>query len=47
MSVDDLTKWAHEISAYALAVLPQGNARQEFSALVQRSLTLGLKIALP
>ena len=36
-----------KISAYALAVLPQGNARQEFSALVQRSLTLGLKIALP
>lgn len=36
-----------KISAYALAVLPQGNAQQEFSALVQRSLTLGLKIALP
>lgn len=36
-----------KISAYALAILPQGNARQEFSALVQRSLTLGLKIALP
>ncbi|BCB26064.1 hypothetical protein SKTS_09500 [Sulfurimicrobium lacus] len=36
-----------EISAFALAVLPQGDARQEFSALLQRSVTLGLKIALP
>lgn len=35
------------LSLYALAVLPEGNARQEFSALLQRSLTLGLKIALP
>ena len=35
------------ISAYLLAVLPQGDARQEFSALTRRSLTLGLKIALP
>lgn len=35
------------ISAYLLAVLPQGDARQELSALTQRSLTLGLKIALP
>lgn len=35
------------LGAYLLAVLPQGNARQEFSALFQRSLTLGLKIALP
>ena len=35
------------ISAYLLAVAPQGNARQEFSALLQRSVTLGLKIALP
>ena len=36
-----------KISAYLLAVLPQGGARQEFSALLQRSVTLGLKIALP
>ena len=36
-----------QLSAYALAVLPQGDARQEFSALLRRSLTLGLKIALP
>lgn len=35
------------LGAYLLAVLPQGNARQEFSSLFQRSLTLGLKIALP
>lgn len=37
----------HRMSAYALAVLPIGNARQEFSALFQNSVTLGLKIALP
>ncbi len=36
-----------KISAFLLAVLPQGNARQEFSSLLQRSVTLGLKIALP
>lgn len=36
-----------KISAYALAVMPRGNARQEFSALLRRSVTLGLKIALP
>ena len=35
------------ISAYLLALAPQGNARQEFSALLQRSVTLGFKIALP
>jgi len=35
------------ISAFLLAVLPQGNARQEFSALSRSSITLGLKIALP
>ena len=35
------------VSIYALAVLPVGNARQEFSALFTRSLTAGLKIALP
>lgn len=35
------------LSIYALAILPQGNARQEFSALFTRSVTAGLKIALP
>jgi len=35
------------ISAYLLAVLPQGGARQEFSTLFERRITLGLKIALP
>ena len=38
---------AGQLSAYLLAVLPQGNARQEFSALFQRSVTVGLKFALP
>ena len=37
----------NRISAFLLAVLPQGSARQEFSTLSQRSITLGLKIALP
>lgn len=41
------TALSSKISAYLLAVLPQGNARQEFSALLQRSVTLGVKIALP
>ncbi|MBI5625809.1 MAG: hypothetical protein HY935_01190 [Nitrosomonadales bacterium] len=35
------------IIVYALAVLPVGDARQEFSALFQRSVTAGLKIAIP
>lgn len=35
------------LSAYGLAVWAPGNARQEFSALLRHSLTLGLKIALP
>jgi hypothetical protein len=35
------------VSIFALAVLPVGNARQEFSALFTRSVTAGLKIALP
>lgn len=59
MATHNLTDGGNEIAAYGetvltnatsaflLAVLPQGNARQEFSALFQRSLTLGLKIALP
>ena len=37
----------HRMTAYLLAVLPQGNARQEFSSLFRDSITLGLKIALP
>lgn len=37
----------NRIIAFLLAVLPQGSARQELSALTQRSITLGLKIALP
>ena len=35
------------VSLFALAVLPVGNARQEFSALYTRSVTAGVKIALP
>lgn len=41
------TVLSQKVSAYGLVVLPQGNAHQEFSALLRRSLTLGLKIALP
>ncbi len=35
------------ISIFVLAVLPVGNARQEFSSLVARSVTTGVKVALP
>jgi len=35
------------LSVYALAVLPIGNARQETSVLFTRSVTAGVKIALP
>lgn len=35
------------LSIYALAVLPQGGARQEAGMLFTRSITAGLKIALP
>ncbi len=35
------------MSAFALAVLPRGDVRQEFSALFSRMLTLGIRIALP
>ncbi|MBU1424010.1 MAG: hypothetical protein KKH12_03555 [Gammaproteobacteria bacterium] len=35
------------LSIYALLVQPVGNARQEFSALFRRSVTAGVKIALP
>lgn len=41
------TVLASRLSVYALVILPQGNARQEFSSLYARSLTAGLKIALP
>lgn len=41
------TTLASHLSLFLLAVLPQGNARQEFSALFQRSVTAGLKVALP
>jgi len=36
-----------QLSAYLSAVLPLGNARQEFSSLFQYTATLGLKLALP
>jgi hypothetical protein len=35
------------LSIYGLALLPVGNARQEFSMLFARSITVGLKVALP
>jgi hypothetical protein len=35
------------LSIYALVVLPVGNARQESSVLFTRSVTAGVKIALP
>lgn len=41
------TLLAGQLSAYVLAVLPLGDARQEFSSLFRRSVTAGLKIALP
>lgn len=41
------TTLATHLSIYVLAVLPVGTARQEFPALFTRSVTAGLKIALP
>ena len=41
------TTVSKRISAFALGVVNGGNARQEFSALSARSVTLGLKAALP
>ncbi len=41
------TVLARKVIAYLLALLPLGNARQEFSSLLKYSATLGLKIALP
>lgn len=35
------------ISAYTLALLPLGNAQQEFSSLLGRMVTVGAKLALP
>jgi hypothetical protein len=35
------------LSVFALAVVPVGNARQESSVLFNRSVTAGVKIALP
>ncbi|BBJ00695.1 hypothetical protein FGKAn22_23870 [Ferrigenium kumadai] len=35
------------VTAFALAILPMDGARQEFSSLLRRSVTAGLKIALP
>ena len=35
------------MSAFALAVLPQGGVRQEFSALTTGMLTIGIRVALP
>lgn len=35
------------VTAFALAILPIGSARQEFSSLFRRSVTAGVKIALP
>ena len=37
----------NKISAFALAAVPQGGSKQEFSSLINYSVTLGLKIALP
>jgi hypothetical protein len=35
------------LSAFAIGVWNNGNARQEFSSLMSRNITLGLKVALP
>ncbi len=37
----------NRLSAFAIGTVHVGNARQEFSALTESSLTLGLKVALP
>ena len=38
---------SNRFTAFAMAAVPLGNARQEFSTLFENSVTLGLKIALP
>ena len=37
----------NHVTAFALGTLPIGNSRQEFSSLFRRSITAGLKLALP
>ena len=39
--------FSQHISGFAVAVLPLGNAWQEFSSLFDRSITMGVKVALP
>lgn len=41
------TSLNNRLSVFALGVVNGGNSRQEFSALIMRSLTLGVKVALP
>ena len=38
---------SNKVTAFAMASVPEGGAKQEFSVLIDYSLTLGLKIALP
>ncbi len=49
---DELSAYAEtvlsrHVTAFLTAVLPHGDARQEFSSLYRNSITLGLKFALP
>ena len=49
---DELSAYAEtvlsrHVTAFLTAVLPRGDARQEFSSLYRNSVTLGLKFALP
>ncbi len=51
-SGDELSAYAEtvlsrHVTAFVTAVLPHGNAQQEFSSLYRNSVTLGLKFALP
>ncbi len=41
------TVLSRHVTAFLTAVLPHGDARQEFSSLYRNSITLGLKFALP
>ena len=41
------TALGKHVTAFALGALPLGNSRQEFSSLLRRSLSAGLKLALP
>ena len=38
---------SNKVTAFAMASVPEGSPKQEFSALLDSSVTLGLKIALP